>query len=327
MTDRTAYGGQAVIEGVMIRGKEHAATAVRLRDGSITVRREAVAGWSTSRSWLRLAFIRGLPALADSLRLGYRTLMWSADQVMEGEEQQKMTPLQYFLTILVTLGFAIGVFVLLPTYALKWVFPAAETHANLTHNILAQLIPTPAGLARNIAEGMLRLLMLVGYILAIGHSKEIRRVFAYHGAEHKVVNAYEAGAELNVAGCRTASRIHPRCGTSFLFLVFVVGIIVHALIGWPAAWLRLVSRLVLLPIVVGASYELIRLAGRKRDSLVLRVLVWPGMLLQRLTTAEPSDDQIEVAIASLRTVLADEGVEQPEAPAITVAPELSCAGA
>ena len=154
----------------------------------------------------------------------------------------------------------------------------------------------------------MRILMLVAYILIVGRNKELRRLFTYHGAEHKVVNAYEAEATLNVDACKSFSRIHPRCGTSFIFLVFVVGILVHAVFGWPRGWVLLVSRLVLLPLVVGLSYELIRLSGRNRNSRLLRVLVWPGMLMQRLTTAEPGDDQIEVAIASLRAVLTDEGV-------------------
>ncbi len=178
-------------------------------------------------------------------------------------------------------------------------------------NVFAQFIPTLPTFLHCLGEGLLRVLMLVGYILFMGRNKEIRRVFSYHGAEHKVVNAYEAGADSSVDACKPFTRIHPRCGTSFLFLVFVVGILVHALFGWPHGWVLLVSRLVLLPLVVGLSYELIRLSGRYRDSRLLRVLVWPGMLLQRLTTAEPSDDQIEVAIASLRAVLIDEGVLQP----------------
>jgi len=323
MTDRTAYGGQAVIEGVMIRGKEHVATAVRLNDGSIIVRHDMVDGWSTGKSWLRLAFVRGLPALVDSLRLGYRTLMWSADQVMEAEEQQKITPITYVLTILGAFVFAIGLFVLFPAWIFNFLFPIHQPHLLLhkaahggAAHFFAQFIPTLPTFLRCLGEGLLRVIMLVVYILVIGRHQEIRRVFSYHGAEHKVVNAYEAGAELNVDACRPSSCIHPRCGTSFLFLVFVVGILVHALIGWPRGWVLLVSRLVLLPLVVGVSYELIRLSGRYRHSRLLRALVWPGLLLQRLTTAEPSDDQIEVAIASLSAVLTDEGVLEPESTGI-----------
>jgi len=311
MTDRTAYGGQAVIEGVMIRGKALAATACRLKDGTITVRCEKTDTITQHYPWLRFAFLRGMPALIDSLRLGYRTLMWSADIAMEGEKVEKPSPFQYFLTIAVSLIFGIGLFVLFPTVVLKWVFPHAETMV-AGRGLLEQLTPTLPALVHNIAEGLLRVLMLVGYITIIGMNKEIRRVFSYHGAEHKVVNAWEAGVEMVVSAIKPFSRIHPRCGTSFLFLVFVVGILMHALIGWPEAWLRVVSRLLMLPIIAGVSYEVLRLAGRFRDSKLLKLLVWPGMLLQRLTTAEPTDDQIEVAVHSLRSVLIEEGVLPPD---------------
>ena len=322
MADRTAYGGQAVIEGVMIRGKERVATAVRLNDGSIAVRREMADGWTKGKSWLRLAFVRGTPALIDSLRLGYRTLMWSADQTMEGEGQKKPNALQYTFSIVLALAIGIGVFMLAPTWVIGLI--PGTLHAAAGANIWSQLIPTWPALLHNISEGVLRVLMLVGYIFIIGRMKDIQRVFQYHGAEHKVVNGWEAGAELTVEDVRKYSRIHPRCGTSFLFLFFVVGILVHALIGWPNWWLRGASRLMLLPVVAGLAYELIRLAGRKRDSLILRILVWPGMLLQRMTTSEPSDDQIEVAIASMRAVLEDEGVLQhAPAPAAPLSPAAS----
>jgi len=311
MTDRTAYGGQAVVEGVMIRGKDRVATAVRRPDGSIVVQREGVDSWSKGRSWMRLAFVRGTPALIESLRLGYRTLMWSADQATEGDEQIKLSPMQYNLTILGALAFGIGFFVVLPSLVLKLLFHhagAASSHSSLA----MQFIPSVPTFLFCVGEGVLRILMLIGYILVIGRMGDVRRIFAYHGAEHKVVNAYEAGADLTVEACKPYSRIHPRCGTSFLFLVFIVSILVHALIGVPSPVLLVISRLVMLPIVAGVAYELIRLAGRKRDSIILRILVWPGMLLQQLTTAEPADDQIEVAISSLRAVLVDEGVLQPE---------------
>ncbi|MHB9023238.1 MAG: DUF1385 domain-containing protein [Armatimonadota bacterium] len=311
MADRSAYGGQAVIEGVMIRGKTRVATACRLKDGSITVRHDDADTITQRHPWLRLAFLRGTPALIDSLRLGYKTLMWSADQVMESEGQQKISPAQTYSTIAFALAFGIGVFVLLPTYALKWVFPHAEVEAQ-AQNWWAQLTPTLPALLQNLAEGVLRILMLVGYILIISRNQEIRRVFSYHGAEHKVVNAYEAGAEMTVDGVKPYSRIHPRCGTSFLFLVFIVGILMHALVGWPEAWLRVVIRLLMLIPIAGIAYELIRLAGRYRNSRFLKALVWPGLLLQQLTTAEPEGDQIEVALYSMKSVLVDEGVIEPD---------------
>ncbi|HEX2950680.1 MAG TPA: DUF1385 domain-containing protein [Armatimonadota bacterium] len=312
MADRSAYGGQAVIEGVMIRGKNRVATACRLKDGSITVRHEEADSIAKRYSWLRLAFLRGTPALIDSMQLGYRTLMWSADMAMDEEAPQQKPPAWlYFLTILGSVLFGVGLFVLFPTYALKWVFPHAEALAQ-HRSLLAQLIPTGQALLYNITEGLLRILILIGYILMMGRNAELRRVFSYHGAEHKVVNAWEGSGELSVDVAKRYSRIHPRCGTSFLFLFFIVGILMHALIGWPAGWIRVASRLIMLPLVAGVAYELIRLSGRFRNSRLLKMFIWPGLLLQQLTTAEPADDQIEVAIKSLRTVLEDEGVLTPE---------------
>jgi uncharacterized protein YqhQ len=315
MSDRAAYGGQAVIEGVMIRGKAHVATSCRQPDGTIVVRHDLAESVAARQGWLKLAFLRGTPALIDSVRLGYRTLMWSADMAMAGEpEVKKPTPLQYILTVLFSVAFSISLFVLFPSWLTEHVFPVEPV--STSKSLWAQFIPSPKMVIPNIIEGIIRVLMLVGYILAISLNKEIRRVFAFHGAEHKVVNAYEAGAPLTVEGARPYSRIHPRCGTSFLFLFFIVGILVHAMIGWPDnTIIRLLSRLLLLPIIAGIAYELIRLAGRFRNSLILRTLVWPGLAMQRLTTAEPTDDQIEVATFSLRAVLEREGVWQPEAPA------------
>ncbi|MHB0938402.1 MAG: DUF1385 domain-containing protein [Armatimonadota bacterium] len=338
MADRSAYGGQAVIEGVMIRGKERVTTAVRLKDGSIIERREVADALLMRHKWLRLAFLRGTPALVDSLRLGYRTLTWSADLTMESEGQEKPSPLVMTLTVILAFGIGIGLFVLLPSAMVKppdWLLqhlPAWWPHfthpaAGHATGFWQQFIPTSATFLPNVIEGVIRILMLVGYILLIGRMADIKRVFAYHGAEHKVVNAYEAGAELTVDGARGYSRIHPRCGTSFLFLVFVVGILIHALIGFPDnTALRLLSRLVLLLPIAGIAYELIRLAGRFRGSWLLRVLVFPGMLLQRLTTAEPDDSQVEVALQALRGVLEDEGVLAPqpkEEPVAETAPATS----
>jgi uncharacterized protein YqhQ len=239
--------------------------------------------------------------------------MWSADLAMEGEEDQpKPTPLQLILTFAGAMAIGIGIFVLIPTWLTHWLsatlFPGVKLASHAGATLWEQLTPTREALVPNTIEGLVRVVFLVLYILAIGTGKEIRRVFAYHGAEHKVVNAWEATGELTLETARGFSRIHPRCGTSFLFLTFVVGILIHALIGWPEHHgIRMLSRLILLPFVAGTAYELIRLAGRFRESNLLKVLVWPGMLLQRLTTAEPTDDQIEVALTAMRNVLEEEG--------------------
>jgi len=311
MSQRTAYGGQAVIEGVMIRGKERVATAVRLKDGSITIRHDNAEMIVQRHRWLGLAFLRGTPALIDSMRLGYRTLMWSADQAMEGEQQQKPSPWQYALSIAIALIIGIGFFGMFPAYLAKYLGMQHATNNNPIWYL--QLVPSREAILPNIIEGLIRVVLLVGYIGLIGIGKEIKRVFAYHGAEHKVVNAWEQGVtDLTVESTRKYSRIHPRCGTSFIFLVFVVGIMVHALIGFAENdVVRMLSRIVLLPIVAGIAYELIRLAGRFRNSFMLYLLVWPGLLLQRMTTAEPTDDQVEVAIAAMRSVLEEEGVIEP----------------
>ncbi len=324
--DRAAYGGQAVIEGVMIRGKTRVATACRLSDGSITVRHDDADSMLRRYKWLRWPVLRGTPALVDSFSLGYRTLMWSADQALaEGEQPQKLSSTQQFLTILFSVVFAVALFRLLPSAAVTLVTAKAPAIAHLLHlhvaapiaapaptgpvSFWAQFVPTRATVVKNLLEGAIVLLLLVSYILFIRRSKEVRRIFAYHGAEHKVVNGYEGGAALSVDAVRGYSRIHPRCGTSFLFLFVVASIVTHALIGWPHALLLLLaSRIVLIPIVAGLAYELIRLSGRFRNATLTYFFIWPGLLLQRLTTAEPEDAQIEVALAALRGVLTDEGV-------------------
>ena len=314
MADRSAYGGQAVIEGVMIRGKSRVATACRIANGKIVVRLDEAETLAARYPWMKLAFVRGLPALIDSLRLGYRTLMWSADQVMDSEQQPKPTKWQTFLVYLGAFSVGIGLFVLLPTLVTHYLFPHAM---NISHSgsLLKQLTPSAKAILPNIIEGLMRILLLICYILVISRHNEIKRIFSYHGAEHKVVNSWEARGELGVDIARDFSRIHPRCGTSFLFLVFIVGIFVHALVGWPESHLlRMATRLLMLPIIAGIAYELIRLSGRFRNSKLLGLLISPGLLLQRLTTAEPNDEQIEVALFSMRSVLEDEGVLEKATP-------------
>jgi uncharacterized protein YqhQ len=312
-----SYGGQAIIEGVMIRGKTRVAAAVRQKDGSITLLREEAD--SKRPRWLSWPVLRGTPALIDSLRLGYRMLMWSADVTMEGEGQRKPNPFEYVFSMVVALVFAVGLFKVLPALLARWL-PMMQ-HVRSPGTFWEQLAPSSARILPNLAEGGFSLLILVGYIVAIGFSKEVKRIFAYHGAEHKVVNAWEADEPLTLDTARRYSRIHPRCGTSFLFFLFFVGILVHALLGWPSnIWLLIGSRLVLIPVLAGLSYEIIRLAGRFRLAWWTAVLASPGLLLQRLTTAEPTDDQIEVAMAAMRAVLEDEGVLTPvvtETPSLT----------
>ncbi|MEI6520649.1 MAG: DUF1385 domain-containing protein [bacterium] len=308
--NKPTYGGQAVIEGVMIRGRRKVATAVRHANGEIEIKREDVTSVADNNWFLKLAFVRGTPALIDSMKLGYRTLMWSSDVAMEGEQQEKPSSWQYALTIIVAVLIGIGGFGMAPTLLVNLI----EKLTGMTvlpyagENWLQQLIPSAAAIVPNLVEGLIRLIMLVGYILVISLSKDITRVFQYHGAEHKVVNAWEAGiTDITVENARTYSRIHPRCGTSFLFLFLFVGIVVHAMIGFPHdKILRLISRLVLIPVIAGIAYELIRLSGKFRNAILMKLLIWPGLLMQRITTAEPDDKQIEVAMAAMTAVVADE---------------------
>lgn len=305
--NKPTYGGQAVIEGVMIRGKRKVATAVKHSNGEIEIKRENVTSCADHNSFLKLAFVRGMPALIDSMKLGYSTLMWSSDIAMEGEKQEKPTSWQYALTIAVAMLIGIGGFAMGPT-ALVGLIPGMHRPESVNLPWLQQLIPSVSAIVPNLIEGLIRLIMLVGYILVISMSKDIKRVFQYHGAEHKVVNAWEAGiTDITVENARQYSRIHPRCGTSFLFLFLFVGILVHAMIGFPHdIVLRLLSRLVLIPIIAGIAYELIRLSGKFRNATLMKMLIWPGLLMQRITTAEPDDKQIEVAMAAMTSVVADE---------------------
>ncbi|UCH33686.1 MAG: DUF1385 domain-containing protein [Armatimonadota bacterium] len=281
------YGGQAVIEGVMIRGPRHVATACRVADDRIVVHQEPTRSLLTRYRWLNIPFIRGTPALIDALAIGFRSLIHSANLAVEAEGQKPPSPWYFTLSIAVAFVFGIGLFVLLPSAAI----------GRVTEN----------SFLLNVLEGFARLAIFVAYIAVINRMREVRRLFQYHGAEHKVVNAYEAGRPLTDAD--GFSVIHRRCGTGFIFNVIIVGILVHAVMGWPSFAIRLASRLVVLPVIAGIAYELTRLAGRYGDSLIVRALIAPGMWLERLTTAEPTADQIEVAQRAMQAALdAERGV-------------------
>jgi len=287
-----SYGGQAVIEGVMMRGKNSLAIAVRKKPDVILVE-----GWPLKKSSNRPAFlswplIRGTVNLIDSLVVGIKTLIYSANQMLEEEEEgETLSTAEVLLTVVVSLGLGIGLFFLLPA-------------------LIAQGIKqwVPGAVMQNLLEGVVRILIFLVYIYSISKMKDIQRVFQYHGAEHKTIYNYELGLDLTVENARRQSRLHPRCGTSFLFTVMIISILVFALLGELTLWQRLISRVVLLPVVAGISYEFIRFAGRHLDSPLVAALSWPGLQLQRLTTREPDDDQLEVAIASLKKVLQDDGV-------------------
>lgn len=274
-------GGQAVIEGVMMRSPRWTSTAVRLPTGAIASFPTRFDSLLLRHRWLRVPVIRGAIVLYEALVLGVRALFQSANAALGDDEV--MTPRQVTLSVIAGLGLAIGLFFVLPTVLVR-----------LLDRYLASVYTL------NLAEGALRVAILIGYIAGIGRLPDIRRVFAYHGAEHKAVNAHEAGVPLDVSHVRSHSRFHPRCGTSFLLIVMIVAVIVFSFLGRPPLLQRIASRVAFIPLVAGLSYEVIRAGARYRW---FRPLVTPGLWLQRLTTREPRDPEIEVAVRALRDVL------------------------
>lgn len=273
----------------MMRGPELIATAVREPSGNIVVQKEVIKSITQKYPFLKKPLVRGFIALLESLVYGLKSLSFSAQAA--GEEGEALTTREIIMTMLISFGLAIILFVIIPTYAAKFL------HSTATEPWLL-----------NIFEGVLRLAIFIGYVVAISRMKDIQRVFQYHGAEHKTINAYEAGVPLEVARVQTFSTIHPRCGTNFLLIVMVVSIFMFAFLGWPDLWLRIVSRIVLLPLIAGIAYEIIRYAGRSEKKWVAAAIA-PGLWLQKLTTRQPSDDQVEVAIRAFEEV---RPLEEPE---------------
>jgi uncharacterized protein YqhQ len=288
-------GGQAVIEGVMMQNGDRIAVAVRRQsDRKILV--QSVPARARFRRIGKIPFLRGTFRMYDMLSLGLRALNLSTRLAFPDEEQ--MSKGGTVFTFAVSIVIAVGAFIILPLYVANAV-PALR----LGNSILF-----------NLAEGAIRLALFFAYLLAISQMKDIRRVFQYHGAEHKVVYTYEADEPLTVENARKHTTLHPRCGTAFLMTVFVIAILVFSLAGNPALWIKMLSRILLLPVVAGISYEALRFSGRHFDRLWVRILAQPGLWLQRLTTAEPTDDMVEVAIASLERAL------EPTQPATAGAP-------
>jgi uncharacterized protein YqhQ len=284
-----SYGGQAVMEGVMMRGAHLSAVAVRRPDGEIAVKTEPVSQLYRGPV-SRIPFLRGIPMLWDSLGLGMRALFYSAEVVGQAEDPDfKMSGGLGIGTGALSLLAGMALFMLLPSWVAGLLVRAAD------QTVLF-----------NIVEGLIRLAILIGYMAAVGQMAEIRRVFAYHGAEHKTVNAHEAGAPLTVESVRTFSTAHTRCGTAFLLIVVVISILVFAPLGKPPLLIRLASRLLLLPVITGIAYEVLRFTGKHNHWGWVRVLIAPNLALQRLTTREPDDAMLEVAITALKTVLAGE---------------------
>ena len=288
MGNHLMVGGQAVIEGVMMRGPKLTATAVREPSGKISVQTKPVSSIGDRWPILKKPLLRGVVSLYESLILGIKSLSYSAQ--MAGEEDEQLSDKEMAGTILFALVLASILFIAIPTGA-----------ARLFHVI------TEDPFFLNLMEGFLRLAIFLGYIWGISRMKDIRRVFQYHGAEHKTIHCYEAGLPLTVENVQKFSRLHPRCGTNFLLIVMLVSIFVFAFLGWPSLAERIASRILLLPVVAGISYEIIRLAGRSENP-IIQTAIKPGLWLQYLTTRPPEDDMVAVAIESLKAVLPEEEI-------------------
>lgn len=281
-------GGQAVIEGVMMKARKGWTVAVRGPKGYIHVKKE---GLSEPPVLLKLPLIRGFIALLHSLIIGVKAIEFSAGKAYEEEDGKQLSPAAVGVTIMVSVILGIALFILLPLYATKLI---GIVFFSVSQN----------SLMFNIVDGIIRILVFLLYIIFIGMWKDMRRIFEYHGAEHKVIHAYESGKELTLTNIRSNSPLHPRCGTSFLLIVMVISIFTFSLI--PQEWTfasKFFSRIVLIPLIAGVSYEFLKLSARLKNNLIMNFLIQPGLLLQRLTTREPADDQIEVAVRALEEVL------------------------
>ncbi len=284
MARKFYYGGQAVIEGVMMRGKKAMVTAVRQPDGSLTMDVQALSSLYTGR-WRKVPLVRGVIALIEALVLGIQSLMYSANVAL-GEDQHYSRPALWGI-MAVAFALAIGLFFMVPLFITRLVNPLIQS-----------------SLLFNFIEGMIRLAIFVGYLKLVGMMPDIRRIFSYHGAEHKAVNAMEHGAQMEVAQVRPYSTAHVRCGTSFLFAVMVVAILVFSVVGRPALPLMVLSRVVLIPVIAAVAYEFTFFGANHVNNALVRASLVPGLLLQKLTTGEPDDSQIEVACAALKRAAA-----------------------
>lgn len=302
---RTMIGGQAVIEGVMMRGPQKTAMAVRKPDGSINLDTWENTSIRDKYPLLKLPLVRGVVSFVEMLIFGYKSLMASADiateeepdgnpdEVPDEKEKKKQDAAMKAVEVgsmVIGIVIALLLFSVAPAFLIKYVF--ATLHYN--------------GFLQTLFEGVVRIAIFVLYLFAISRMKDIKRVYEYHGAEHKTISCYEHGAELTPSSAKTFPRLHPRCGTSFLLIVLIVSILVFSLlrVTWDLIWLRILIKVALLPVIVGISYEIIKFAGR-HDNSVMRFILAPGLWLQKLTTREPDDSQLEIAIASLKAVLTE----------------------
>lgn len=323
----TKMGGQAVMEGIMMKGDQKTAVAVRLPSGDIHIKTEQNPPKST---WAKIPIIRGIIVFVNSLIQGTKTLMYSADVLEKYEEklgEGALEPKGRFetwlekhfgeravwniligISVIISLVFSIGIFVIGPTAVINWMTAITENEIIL-----------------NLTEGLLRIAIFIIYVALISKMKDIHRVFQYHGAEHKCIHCFESGRELTPENCQEFYTLHPRCGTSFLVFVLVISLIVFSFLGWPNLALRIVSRLLLIPFIAGISYEVLKWAG-KSDNWFIKIISIPGLYLQKLTTAQPDNEQLEIAIAAVKAVMDNdapvyEGIADKEGKFIKTAEE------
>ena len=289
MVKRFYYGGQAVIDGVMMRGQKNMVIVVRRPDGELAVDTQPLPAIYTG--WMRKApLIRGIIVLIEALVLGIKSLLYSANISLE-EEGEEISGGLVWVMMAVTLVCAVALFFIVPLF-------------------LTRLLNISSSLLFNLVDGFIRVAMFIAYLRLITLVPDIRRVFAYHGAEHKAVNAYEAGAPLEVEAVSKHSTAHVRCGTSFIFTVVIISIIVFALVGLHTMWLMVLSRIILIPVIAALGYEVIYFGARHIDNVLVRAVLAPGLWLQALTTREPEDSQLEVALSALKGVVEADHVEE-----------------
>ena len=280
------YGGQAVFEGVMIRGKEGVAISMRQPNGELNIVRQPLA--SIYKGRLReMPLIRGIIVLVETLVLGTQSLLHSVQVAAAEEVGEKIPTALLWGTVAVSLALGVALFFMVPLFATRYLIDP-YIHSALLSNIF---------------EGLIRIGIFIAYIKLIGLIPDIKRVFAYHGAEHKVVNAYEAGAPLEVESVKNYSTAHARCGTAFLFIVLIIAIFVFVLVGRPTLWILILSRIVLIPVIAVISYEIMKFGAGYIKNKMVRILLAPGLMLQAITTREPDDSQLEAAISALKEVI------------------------
>jgi len=278
------YGGQALIEGILMRGRKYVVAAFRAPDGSIHVEEEKLGGiYKTKLS--KLPFFRGLVVLWDSMSLGMKYLTLSAN--IQSEEEEQIEGASLYLTLLISISFSIGLFFVLPT---------------LLIDLLSRFIKLSPTFI-NFSEGVTRLLILIIYLWLIGKASDISRVFSYHGAEHKTINAYENNVEINIENVKRFPLAHARCGTSFLLTLVVISILIFSLLGPMPLWKRIISRILMVPIISMFSYELIKWMGDHSTNVLVKSISYPNLWLQKLTTREPSEDMLEIAITAFNKLI------------------------